>query len=193
MARKGRARAVGGRRVDWVKTLARKGSRAIEAEHVQYRRQPAGAAVLHLVLLDMSSSMLRAGKLAKAKGFLMVLMQQAYRDREHIGVIGFGGQEAKWVLRPSKAQAFNESWVAPLGGGGGTPLAAALNLLRPVLGRPGRMARVWVLTDGRFAQIPESPLGMDECVIVDLESDALMLRRCRVLADQWKAQWIHIE
>jgi magnesium chelatase subunit ChlD-like protein len=178
--------------VDWVKTLARKGSGAIAAEHFQYRRQPAGAAVLHLVLLDMSSSMLRAGKLAKAKGFLMALMRQAYRDREYVGVIGFGGLEAKWVQRPSKARAFNESWVAPLGGGGGTPLDAALKLLMPVLGKPGWMARVWVLTDGRFAHIPESPKGMDECVIVDVESDALMLRRCKVLADQWQAQWIHI-
>lgn len=189
-ARKGSAQASLSRRLDWLKTLARKGSQALAVDHFRHRKLPAGASVLHLVLLDMSSSMLRAGKLARAKGYLLALMQQAYRDREHVGVIGFGGQGAHWVQQPAKAQTFNESWIAPLGGGGGTPLESGLRLLSSALHGSKRLIHVWVMTDGRLAQIPERPQGMDLCTIVDFELDGLRLRRCEALAEQWAAQWI---
>ena len=189
-AGKGRAQAVEGQRVDWVKTLSRKGPQTLQIEHLQYRQQPAGSSVLQLVLLDMSASMLKANKLAKAKGYLLALTEQAYRNREYMGVIGFGGEGAQWLQRPAKAQAFNGDWVDPLGGGGGTPLEAALNLLAPWLAKRNQKVCVWLLTDGRFEQVPEKPVGLDDCVVVDFESDSLALQRSKVLAQKWGAQWV---
>lgn len=187
---KGRSQAIHHQRMDWVRTLASKGAQALAAEHFRYRRHAAGSAVVHLVLIDMSASMLRTGKLARAKGCLLALMQQAYRDREHIGVISFGGQGADWLARPGKAQAFNENWIAPLGGSGGTPLEAGLQLLVPAMQKTDRLPHVWLLTDGRFAQLPEKPPGMARCTIVDLELDELRLQRCQALAEHWQAQCI---
>lgn len=189
---KGRSQAINHQRMDWVRTLASKGAQALAAEHFRYRRHAAGSAVVHLVLIDMSASMLRTGKLARAKGCLLALMQQAYRDREHIGVISFGGQGAYWLARPGKARAFNESWIAPLGASGGTPLESGLQLLSSAIQKTDRLTHVWLLTDGRFARLPEKPQGMDHCTIVDLELDELRLQRCQALAEHWQAQRISL-
>nr|WP_158387320.1 VWA domain-containing protein [Comamonas testosteroni] len=169
--------------------MSRKRTEALQLEHLQYRQRPAGTSVMQVVMLDMSASMLKANKLARAKGYLLAIAEKAYRDREHIGVIGFGGKGAHWLQHPSKAQAFNDGWVDPVGGGGGTPLMAALDLLGPLLARCNQKVRVWVLTDGRFEHLPEKPQYMDDCLIVDFESDALALQRGKVLARQWGAQW----
>ena len=189
---KGRLQAINHQRMDWVRTLACKGAQALATEHFRYRKHGAGSAVVHLVLLDMSASMLRASKLARAKGCLLALMQQAYRDREHVGVISFGGQGAYWLARPGKAQAFNDRWIAPLGGSGGTPLESGLELLAPAIQKTDRLTHVWLLTDGRFAQLPEKPQGMDRCTIVDLELDELRLQRCQALAEHWQAHRISL-
>lgn len=146
--------------------------------------------MLNLVLIDMSASMLKASKLARAKGYLLALSREAYQDRERIGVIGFGGQGAQWLQHPSKAQAFNNAWVDPLGGGGGTPLEAALSLLAPWLAQRDQKIRVLLLSDGRFAHSPEKPHGLIDCVIVDFESDGLALQRCKALAQKWGVQCV---
>jgi len=178
-----------------VKTLGAKGRAPLQARDLRYRPQPVGSNTLHCVLLDMSASMLRGEKLALAKGCLLALTESFYRRREHLAVIGFSGNEARLLQAPAKATAFNADWIRPLRGGGGTPLASAMALAERLLQRArsassGQLLSVWLLTDGRFAALPARPRLADSCQIVDFETEAIALQRCRRLAQDWDAQWI---
>ncbi len=167
----------------------------LQLEHLRFRRQPVGSNTLHCVLLDMSASMLRGQKLAWAKGCLLALSGQFYRRREHLCVIGFSGSKAKLLQVPGKVTAFNEAWIAPLQGGGGTPIASAMELANALLGKykaqkSSAMVSVWLLTDGRFDPLPARPDGVDVCQIVDLENEVVALQRCERLAQAWDAELI---
>ena len=178
-----------------MKTLVRKGQRRLQFDDLRYRPQPVGSQALHCVLLDMSASMLRGEKLALAKGCLLALTESFYRRREHLAVIGFSGETAQLLQAPGKAGAFNASWIQPLRGAGATPVESALALAQQLLRRaraasPGQLLSLWLLTDGRFTALPARPLLADSCHIVDFETEAVALQRCRRLALQWDAQWI---
>jgi magnesium chelatase subunit ChlD-like protein len=194
-SRKGRLNGAAGRRLDWVSTLASKGRGALRPEHLRFRPRPVGSKTLHLVLLDLSASMLRGEKLAWAKGCLLALTEQFYRDRDHMAVIGFAGEQARWLQSPAKAGAFNAGWIAPLRGGGGTPIQPAVDAVEGALRRcpPGTRATVWLLTDGRFDPLPVRPEGVDRCCIIDFENDAVALGRCQRLAAMWCGEWVRAE
>lgn len=160
----------------------------MQAEHLRRRKAPAGVRTVHWVLLDQSSSMLQADKLARAKGYLLALMDSLYRARDRVGVIGFSGSGARWLQRPAKAQTFNADWIRPLAGGGGSPLAQALDLLPRTPNPSGDCVCLWLLSDCRFAQLPAGPQHVDRCVIVDFDADPLLLGRGPLLAQQWKAE-----
>lgn len=184
-----------GARLDWVRTLLRKGRRPLQRADLRYRPQPVGSQALHCVLLDMSASMLRGEKLALAKGCLLALTESFYCRREHLAVIGFCGDQAQLLQAPGKAAAFNAGWIQPLRGGGATPVESALALAQQLLRRAraassGQLLSLWLLTDGRFPALPARPLLADSCHIVDFETEAIALRRCQRLAQDWQAQWI---
>lgn len=178
-----------------MKTLTSKGSEPLRARDLRYRRQPVGSNTLHCVLLDMSASMLRGEKLALAKGCLLALTESFYRRREHLAVIGFSGNAARLLQAPGKVATFNAAWIAPLRGGGATPVESAMELAQALMQRrrkacAGELLSVWLLTDGRFAALPARPALADSCQIVDFENEAIALQRCRRLAQDWDAQWI---
>lgn len=194
-ARRGRLTGMASARLDWVRTLAAKGRRSLQARDLRYRARPVGSNTLHCVLLDMSASMLRGEKLALAKGCLLALTESFYRRREHLAVIGFSGAQAQLLQASGKVAAFNAGWIQPLGGGGGTPVESAMALAERLLQRArsassGRLLSLWLLTDGRFTALPARPRLADSCQIVDFETEAVALQRCRRLAQDWDAQWI---
>lgn len=191
-SRKGRLEGVAGQRLDWGATLASKGSAALQPQHLRFRRQPVGHKTLHVVMLDLSASMLRGEKLAWAKGCLLALTEQFYRDRDDMAVIGFAGEQVQWLQKPAKAGAFNAAWIAPLRGGGGTPIQSAVHAVDSALQRCplGTHATVWLLTDGRFDPLPARPERAEHCHIIDFENDAVALRRCQRLAAMWRGQWM---
>ncbi|WP_200843588.1 VWA domain-containing protein [Pantoea sp. 18069] len=176
-----------------MKTLGAKGRGPLQARDLRYRARPVGSHTLHCVLLDMSASMLRGEKLALAKGCLLALTESFYRRREHLAVIGFSGDEARLLQAPGKVATFNAPWIAPLRGGGGTPVEAAMALAHRLLQRQAaskQLLSLWLLTDGRFETLPARPPLADSCHIVDFEIEAVALRRCQRLARDWDAQWI---
>ena len=63
------------------------------------------------------------GNLARAKGLLLSLMQEAYQRRDHVALLCFAGEVVELRLPPRRASAWNDDWVAPIAAGGGTPLA----------------------------------------------------------------------
>jgi magnesium chelatase subunit D len=91
-------------------------------------------------------------RLAEAKGAVELLLAQAYAQRDHVSLIAFRGDGAELLLPPTRSLVQTKRRLAALPGGGGTPLAAALQ----AAGEVARMAldhgltpTLALLTDGR--------------------------------------------
>ncbi|GMV75339.1 MAG: hypothetical protein AMXMBFR78_22890 [Rubrivivax sp.] len=142
-------------------------------------------------MLDGSASMLRAGRLAQAKGVLAELMKQAYRRRDRVALVHIQGGRAQLVLPPQRASALPQDALAPLAGGGGTPLAAALALADALLQRHAQGLRpLWLLSDGRSRETPPRPRAAGPFVLIDfedLDGARVPLGRGAELAALWGA------
>ncbi|SAK52693.1 Mg-chelatase subunit ChlD-like protein [Caballeronia calidae] len=151
--------------------------------------------MLHCFVLDCSGSMLAGERLARAKGMLVALFDRAYRERAEIALVCFGGGRAEVRRQPGAAHWFNERWIAPIGGGGGTPLALGLSSAETVLARaarrrPSQQRWLWLLTDGRTNERPAAPSSADEIVVVDFEEGMVRAGRGESLARDWDAQYV---
>lgn len=139
--------------------------------------------------------MLRSQRLARAKGLLLAWSAMLYRQRESLAVIVFSGKAARMLQAPRKAVVFNERWIAPIAGGGGTPAASAVTLAEALLARhrrctPGEHLAVWLLSDARFASMPPRPRHADQYAIIDFDEGPLALGRARQLARAWQADHV---
>ena len=171
---------------DWPRTLIARGAEPLQAEHLRHRAMSAPGGALHCFVLDCSGSMRTGGRLAQAKGVLLALMDEAYRRRDAVALLCFGGDTVELRVPPQRAAAWNDAWVAPIGGGGGTPLAAAVQQADALLMRQtGRMRWLWLLSDGRSTEAPPRPLSAERRIVVDFESGRGSLGRAALLADRW--------
>ncbi|WP_348523075.1 vWA domain-containing protein [Delftia sp. PS-11] len=146
-------------------------------------------------MLDCSASMAAGGALARAKGVLLALMDEAYRRREQVALICFAGARVELRLPPRKAAPWNDGWIAPIGGGGGTPLAAAVAQAQQLLARhcgprSGCQGALWLLTDARTRELPARPAAAQEAAVVDFEAGRVRLGRARGLARAWQARYL---
>ncbi|WP_310311471.1 VWA domain-containing protein [Hydrogenophaga palleronii] len=181
--------------IDWVRTLLAKGPQRLAASHLRHRPLSARVASLHLIALDISGSMRNGGRLARAKGYAAHLIEQAARAGDDVALLCFGGQGVELLLPPGPARTAGSARVRPVGGGGGTPLAACLKeaerLLRMVKKKGGGSgaAHLWLLTDGRTLEQPAAPLAPDHIVIVDFDDPPRSLGRCAAWAERWQAEY----
>ena len=148
--------------------------------------------VLHCFLLDCSGSMLAGERLALAKGLLIALFDRASAARCEAALVCFGGAAADLRFGPAVPRWWNEHWLQPVGGGGGTPFAAGMHraahlLERAARRKPAQQRWLWVLTDGRSSDTPIRPDEADQIVFVDFERGAIQLGRCAQLAQAWDA------
>lgn len=178
--------------------MLRKGPTALRHEHLQFQRRASAAGELHCLLLDCSGSMLKRHNLALAKGLLVQLCEQFYRRRSELAVIAFAGRQACVLQTPRKVAAFNLEWIAPIGGGGGSPLVSGVEAAERLLAQarrrvPGQQRYLWLLSDGRFQALPARPRFVDECLVVDFDNAALPLGRAERIAEQWAAQYFRAE
>ena len=126
------------------------------------------------------------GQLAQAKGVLLALMDEAYRRRDAVALLCFAGDTVELRVPPQRAAAWNDAWVAPIGGGGGTPLALAVRQADVLLARQtGRLRWLWLLSDGRSTEAPPRPVSAERLVVVDFEAGRGALRRAALLAERW--------
>lgn len=181
--------------IDWPATLRARRAVRLQPEHLRYRRKQGEAAALHCFVLDCSASMLAGERLARAKGMLVALFDRAYRERAEIALVCFGGGRAEVRRQPGAAHVFNERWVAPIGGGGGTPLTlglarAAALLTRAARRRPSQRRSLWLLTDGRTNEQPDRPRDADRIVVVDFEEHPVRVGRCSAFAREWEAEYV---
>lgn len=114
----------------------------------RFRRTKESALIF---VVDASGSAAMA-RLAEAKGAVELMLVDAYKRREQVGLIAFRGDGAEVILPLTKSLVQAKRRLAGLPGGGGTPLAAGLLAgveMALSARRAGLTAFLAVLTDGR--------------------------------------------
>ena len=123
----------------------------VRASDLRVSRLQQRAATATLFVLDASGSS-ALHRLAEAKGAIHLLLADCYVRRDQVGVIAFRGARAEVLLEPTRSLVRARRSLAALPGGGGTPLASALEAALRMAGqvrRAGSVPVVVVLTDGR--------------------------------------------
>lgn len=123
----------------------------IRREDFRIRRfiEKTGTTVLFVVDASGSSAV---NRLSEAKGAVELLLAESYARRDRVSLIAFRGQGTELLLPPTRALARAKKVLAALPGGGGTPLAHAIDAaLEQALAakRAGSAPLVVMLTDGR--------------------------------------------
>jgi magnesium chelatase subunit D len=91
-------------------------------------------------------------RLAEAKGAVELLLADCYVRRDSVAVLAFRGVSAEILLPPTRSLARAKRSLAGLPGGGGTPLAIAIDAavgLAAQIRRRGETPIVVFLTDGK--------------------------------------------
>ncbi|WP_230426496.1 magnesium chelatase subunit D [Paragemmobacter aquarius] len=91
-------------------------------------------------------------RLAEAKGAIELLLAAAYARRDHVALLAFRGAQAELILPPTRSLVQTKRRLAGVPGGGGTPLASALQLALATAAQAkarGLTPTIAILTDGR--------------------------------------------
>jgi magnesium chelatase subunit D len=121
-------------------------------------------------------------RLAEAKGAVELLLADCYIRRDQVAVIAFRGRTAELLLPPTRSLVRAKRQLAGLPGGGGTPLAAALDnalIVANQARRRGESPLLVLLTDGR-ANVARNGSGGREAAHADALLAARRLRQAGV-------------
>ncbi len=124
---------------------------AVRADDFHVTRYRPRRQTTTLFVVDASGSS-ALNRLAEAKGAVELLLADCYVRRDSVAVIGFRGRTAELLLPPTRSLVRAKRSLAGLPGGGGTPLAAAIDAasaLADSTRRRGDTPLVVLLTDGR--------------------------------------------
>jgi magnesium chelatase subunit D len=146
-----RARMNEQRRMKLEPTTTRNPRLKIRREDFRVRQflERTGTTVLFAVDASGSSAVHR---LAEAKGAVELLLAESYARRDRVSLLAFRGTGTELLLPPTRALARARRVLAALPGGGGTPMATAIDA---VIGqglqirRSGSSPLIVFLTDGR--------------------------------------------
>jgi magnesium chelatase subunit D len=106
---------------------------------------------LTLLAVDASGSA-ALHRLAEAKGAAELLLAECYVRRDQVAVVSFRGKTAETLLPPTRSLVRAKRSLAGLPGGGGTPLAAGIDMAYAVADAAqwrGMSPTLVFLTDGR--------------------------------------------
>jgi magnesium chelatase subunit D len=109
------------------------------------------SATLTIFAVDASGSA-ALNRLAEAKGAVELILADCYIRRDQVAVIAFRGRSALLLLPPTRSLVRAKRSLAGLPGGGGTPLAAAIDaalILATQAQRRSETPTLVLLTDGR--------------------------------------------
>jgi magnesium chelatase subunit D len=156
-------------------------SRHAAQPHIQVRRedfritrykQRTGTTTIFIVDASGSSALHR---LAEAKGAVELLLAESYVRRDRVALVAFRGKAAELLLPPTRSLVRAKRSLAELPGGGGTPLAAAIDAageLAEAIRRKGETPVIVLLTDGRANVARDGTQGRAQA-----EEDALASAR----------------
>ncbi len=124
---------------------------ALRKDDFRVRRfiERTGTTVIFVVDASGSSALAR---LSEAKGAIELLLAESYARRDRVSLIAFRGTTAETLLPATRALARAKKVLAALPGGGGTPMATAIDaavLAGLAAQRAGSSPLVVFLTDGR--------------------------------------------
>ncbi len=137
-------RALSGEAVAKARVLVR-----AEDFHVTRVRQRSASVTVFVVDASGSSAMHR---LSEVKGAIEMLLAECYVRRDQVALVAFRGRSAELLLPPTRSLTAARRRLSGLPGGGGTPLASALEVTASLvdsLARRGQSPLVVLLTDGR--------------------------------------------
>ena len=143
---------------------------------LRFRRYRRRRGRLILVAVDASGSM-GLGRLREAKGAVIRLLAQAYRQREEVALIAMRGEGAQLLLPPTSALARARRELQSLPAGGGTPLLHGLLELHRLhaseKAKGGREVLALLISDGRgnlpLGSLPEGTNSVQRRAIVRAE------------------------
>ncbi len=146
----------------------------IRREDLRVRRfvERTGTTVLFVVDASGSSAL---NRLAEAKGAIELLLAESYARRDRVSLIAFRGSASDVLLPPTRALARAKHVLGSMPGGGGTPMATAIDsaIQQSVLARrAGSAPLVVMLTDGRANIARDGTPGRAQA-----EADALVSAR----------------
>lgn len=137
--------------------------------------EPAGTTAIFVVDASGSSAV---NRMAEAKGAVELLLAESYARRDEVALIAFRGAHSEILLPPTRAIAAAKRALAALPGGGGTPLASAIDRaveLTMRARREGNDTVVVFLTDAR-ANVARDGSGGREAAMRDALQSAKVLR-----------------
>ncbi len=164
----------------WQRLRGRDGARVrVLPEDFRVTRYQQRSPTLTIFTVDASGSA-ALNRLAEAKGAVELLLADCYVRRDQVAVIAFRGRKAEILLPPTRSLVRAKRSLAGLPGGGGTPLALALDAalaLAELARRRGETPTLVVLTDGRANVARDGAPGRDRA-----HSEALVAARAIGLA-----------
>ena len=104
-------------------------------------------------------------RMEAVKGAVLALLQDAYQQRDRVGVISFRGPKAEVLLEATNSVELAEKKLKRLATGGRTPLAHALSLAQDTLQKvllqnPEQAVLLIVMSDGKAnVPLPKAPTG----------------------------------
>lgn len=141
---------------------------------VRYRERSESTTVF---VVDASGSA-ALNRLAEAKGAVELLLADCYIRRDQVALVAFRNETAETLLPPTRSLVRAKRNLAALPGGGGTPLASAIETAAALahnLKRRGGTPAVVFLTDGRGNIARDGRRGR-EAAAEDLPAAAALFR-----------------
>ncbi|MBL6079114.1 magnesium chelatase subunit D [Belnapia sp. T18] len=155
----------------------------IAREDIRIRRFQQRSETATLFLVDASGSA-ALHRLAEAKGAVELLLAECYVRRDRVALLAFRGTGAELLLPPTHSLVRARRSLAALPGGGGTPIASALDgalALADAIQRRGQTPLLVLLTDGRANIARDGRPGRERAMAEALEA-ARALRAARIAA-----------
>ena len=171
----------GMRRKQKTNTSAHSPKILIRKEDLRVKRYQQRNQTLTTFVVDASGSA-AINRLAEAKGAVELLLAECYVRRDQVALISFRGSEAELLLSPTRSLVRAKRSLASLPGGGGTPLARAIDtafaLAKGSL-KKGMTPTLVFLTDGRANIARDGTPGRAQAQ-VDAEQSAKLAAQMKV-------------
>ncbi|MCG8381383.1 MAG: VWA domain-containing protein [Gammaproteobacteria bacterium] len=180
--------------IHWVQTLSSSPHISLKKEQLRYKRKHVKRSPALILAVDCSASAMVGAALHHVKGALDTLLKTAYLERRSTALIRFSGQRVDTLIPLGKPQKDYRSVLASIRGGGGTPLDLAFKHINTLCKHHQRQsltqAQLMLFTDGRS---PTPTISLSSpALIIDTEYHRIPLQRCKLLASQMGADYIHL-